>query len=118
MQIDKGKISGIQFMFTVACFIQSSSLLTSFFTSITKQDSWIVVILGFVMSIPSLLIYTYIMKIFPDKNLMEINNIVFGPIIGKVVSVLYLWFFLTLSALNTKDLGDFVQKTTMQNTPP
>ncbi|MCQ4924503.1 endospore germination permease [Tissierella carlieri] len=118
MQIDKGKISGIQFMFTVACFIQSSSLLTSFFTSITKQDSWIVVILGFVMSMPSLLIYTYIMKIFPDKNLMEINNMVFGPIMGKVVSVLYLWFFLTLSALNTKDLGDFVQKTTMQNTPP
>lgn len=118
MQIDKTKISGIQFMFTIACFIQSSSLLTSFFTSITKQDSWIVVILGFIFSIPSLLIYTYIMKKFPDKNLMEINEIVFGTVIGKVFSVLYLWFFLTLASLNTRDLGDFVQKTTMENTPP
>ena len=117
MKIDKGKISGIQFMFTVACFLQSSSLLTSFFTSITKQDSWIVTILGFIVSIPSLLIYTYIMKTFPDKNLVEVNDIVFGPIIGKLFSIVYLWFFMTLSSLNIKDLGDFVHKTTMQKTP-
>ncbi|WMM25515.1 endospore germination permease [Tissierella sp. MB52-C2] len=118
MKIDKGKISGIQFMFTVACFIQSSSLLTSFFTSITNQDSWIIVIMGFIVSIIPLLIYGYIMKTFPDENLIEINDIVFGGIIGKIFSVLYLWFFMTLSSLNIRDLGDFVQRTTMTKTPP
>ncbi|WP_353094337.1 endospore germination permease [Tissierella praeacuta] len=117
MKIDKGKIPGVQFMFTVACFIQSSSLLTSFFTSITKQDSWIVIIIGFIISMFPILIYTYIMRTFPDKNLIEINDVVFGPVIGKLFSVLYLWFFITLSSLNTKDLGDFVQRTTMRKTP-
>lgn len=104
-------------MFIVACFIQSSSLLTSFFVSITKQDSWMVVILGFLVSIPSLIIYTYIMKVFPNKNLIEINRTVFGAVIGNMISILYIWFFLTLASLNTKDLGDFVQRTIMKNTP-
>ncbi|NLY46393.1 MAG: endospore germination permease [Tissierella sp.] len=117
MILDKRKISRTQFMFSVACFIQSSSLLTSFFTSITKQDSWIAVILGSIVSIPTLLIYSYIMKKFPDKNLIEINDMVFGPIIGKIFSIIYIWFFMTLSAINTKDLGEFVQKTILDNTP-
>lgn len=117
MILDKGKISRTQFMFSVACFIQSSSLLTSFFTSITKQDSWIAVILGSIVSIPTLLIYSHIMKTFPNKNLIEINNIVFGPVIGKIFSIIYIWFFITLSAVNTKDLGEFVQKTILENTP-
>ena len=117
MTLDKSKISKTQFMFSVACFIQSSSLLTSFFTSITKQDSWIAVILGSIVSIPILLIYSYIMKTFPNKNLIEINDIVFGPIIGKVFSITYIGFFITISSINTKDLGEFVQKTILENTP-
>lgn len=117
MILDKKKITGTQFMFSVACFIQSSSLLTSFFTSITKQDSWIAVILGSIASLPILLIYAYMMKIFPNKNLIEINDMVFGPVIGKIFSIIYVWFFMTLSAINTKDLAEFVQKTILEDTP-
>ena len=117
MKIDNRKISASQFMFTVACFIQASSLLTAFFMSVTKQDSWIVSIIGFFIGMIFLWIYTALMKRFPNKNLVEINDLVLGPVIGKIFSCMYIYFFLTLSALNLKDMGDFVGMAIMPNTP-
>lgn len=106
-----------QFMFSVVCFIHSSAMLTGFFAPISKQDSWAAVILGFTLCIPFLLVYISLMKRFPGKSLVGINDLVFGPVAGKVVSCMYLWFFLTLTSLNTRDLTNFVQKTIMQKTP-
>ena len=117
MKIDNGKVSASQFMFTVACFIQASTLLTAFFISVTKQDSWIVSIFGFLVGMIFLWLYTTLMKNFPNKNLVEINDLVFGSVVGKIFSLVYIYFFLTLSALNLKDLGDFVGMAIMPNTP-
>lgn len=117
MKLDTGKIIPSEFMFAVACFVLSSSLLTGFFIPITKQDSWLAVCMGFVLSLPFLWVYIRLMRRFPDKNLIEINDEVLGKIAGKVVSLLYIWFFLTLSSLNLRDMGNFVQLTIMPQTP-
>ncbi|MDF2567270.1 MAG: spore gernimation protein [Oscillospiraceae bacterium] len=117
MQIDKGKITAVQFMFSVACYMQASSLLTAFFVGITKQDSWIVVILAFLVCLPFLFIFISIMRNFPDKNLIQINTLVFGPVVGNIISAMYIWYFLTLTSLNLRDLSDFVHQTIMPKTP-
>ncbi len=117
MRVDKGLITRSQFMFSIICFIQSSSLLTSFLTSVTLQDSWLVVILGAIIFIPIILIYREIMLLFPDKNLIQILDEVYGPVLGKVFGVIYIWFFLSLSSLNVLDLGDFAKLTIMHETP-
>ncbi len=41
----------------------------------------------------------------------------FGPFWGKAVSALYFWYFISLAALNSRDLGDFSEKTIMSETP-
>lgn len=38
---------------------------------------------------------------------MEINEIILGPLVGKLVSLGYLWFFLHLSSLHLRNYGDF-----------
>ena len=108
----------LQYLFSVACFIQASSLVNSFFLSVGKKDSWMAVLAATVVCIPIMWVYSRPMMRFPDKTLIQINEIVFGPVIGKIFSVCYLWFFFTLAALNARDVGEFVQKTTMSNTPP
>lgn len=117
MKSENTKISPVIFMFSVACFLRSSSLLSSFFASISKQDTWLVILMGAVASLPVMAIYILLIKAFPTKNLFEINDTVFGKVFGKVISVLYLWFFFTLSALNLRDLGNFVGKSIMLKTP-
>jgi spore germination protein KB len=116
-KLETGRISPHQFLFAIACFIRASSLVSAFFSNIVKQDAWLVVALGLICCLPFLAVLIRLAGRFPQKSLFEIDDIVFGPIAGKAVSMLYLWFFLTLAALNLRDLGDFVQMTIMQNTP-
>lgn len=117
MSIDKNRISGTQFMFAVTCFLQSSTLLTAFLASVTLQDSWLVVLFGIVVCLPLIWLYRTFMVMFPDRNLLQIFDEVYGPVAGKIFGILYAWFFITLASLNLMDMGDFVKLTLMDETP-
>ncbi|MGI6005157.1 MAG: GerAB/ArcD/ProY family transporter [Christensenellales bacterium] len=117
MRIDKSRISSTQFMFIAACFLQSSSLLTAFLAAVTKHDSWLVVIFGFVACLPLVWVLAALMNRFPDKNLVQILQEVYGPVTGKILSVFYVWFFITLTSLNAMDLSNLAKLTIMDETP-
>ncbi len=117
MSLEKSTISSSQFMFSIACFIQASSLLTGLFSSVARQNSWIIVLGGFLFCLVLLAVFVKLVETFPKKNLIQINDAVFGPVFGKGVSLLYIWFFLTLAALNLRDTGDFIRQTIMVETP-
>jgi len=104
-------------MFTMACFIQSSALLTAFLASVTGQDSWLVTIISGILCLGLIWFYRTLMVMFPDKDLLEVLEEVYGKVLGKIIGVSYVWFFFTLAALNTNDLGDFVALTLMSKTP-
>ncbi len=116
-KLETGQISPLQFMFSIACFIQSSSLLSSFFLPVTQQDSWICVILGLALGIPFFLIYNGLMKAYPDKNIIQINELVYGRAGGIVASLIMLWYFLSVSTYNIRDIGYLVKQTIMVDTP-
>lgn len=106
MKIDKGQISGTRLMLTICCFIQASSLLTSFLLSITYQDSWIVVLIGIALCLGLIWIYRELMLTFPGKNLIEMLKEVYGPVVGKILGAAYFWHFLTLASLNLMDMSE------------
>jgi spore germination protein KB len=111
------KISASQYMLSVACFLQASTLLTSFFASITKQDSWIAVCFSFVFCLPLIWFYIRLMRRFPGLTLFEINDKVYGPVIGTLVSILYLGFFMILATVNLREVGNLIQSTILTETP-
>ena len=117
MMLEKGKITPVQLMFATACFIQASSLLSAFLVGVTAADSWIAVILGIIACIPLLMIYIGLLKLYPGKNLVEINQLSYGKMIGTAVSLLQIVFILTLASLNLRDLDVFVKETIMDKTP-
>ncbi|MEA5059164.1 Spore germination protein YndE [bioreactor metagenome] len=117
MKIDNSQIPGPRFMFAIAFFLQSSALLTSFISGVTEQESWMTIVFAIVLSVPLLYLYRTLMVMFPDKNFLEIMDAVYGRILGKILGIGYAWFFITLSALNMHDLGDFAKITVMTETP-
>lgn len=117
MTIDKGRISGTRFMLTIACFIQASSLLTSFLTSVTLQDSWIVVLMGMVFCLFLIWMYRELMLTFPGKNLLQMLEEVYGKVAGKILGAAYLWHFMTLASLNLMDMGETTQLAIMGEMP-
>lgn len=81
------------------------------------NDAWISVLIGVIFAIPMLLVYARILSIYPEKGLFEILNLVFGKLIGKVFSVLYIWYSFHLGALVIRNFGEFVDTTAMPETP-
>ncbi len=117
MSLEPERITPFQFMFTAACFLQSSALLTSFIAPVTLQDSWLMTLFGMICALPYLLVYSALMKSFPGQNLIQITLTSLGKPLGTVVSLLFIWFFVTLSALNLRDLGQFIRHIILVETP-
>ncbi len=113
----KGTITNKQLLLAVACFIFGSTLQSSFSIGVTKQDTWIVVITGFIVGAIVALICLTLSSKFPGKTIIEINEIVYGKVIGKVVSSLYIFVIFSSVYLNTRDVGNFIVRDTMPQTP-
>ncbi|HEX3030426.1 MAG TPA: endospore germination permease, partial [Clostridia bacterium] len=107
MNLGKGKISNLQLMFLITSFILGSITFVSFADTITKHDTWLTIISAYAVSIPFILSYVFLSKKFPGKNLIQINDLIYGPYLGKLISLLYIWFILMLLSLNLKGMADF-----------
>lgn len=118
MSIDKSKITVTQFVFTIVCFIESSAVLSSFSVGISGKDSWFTMIMGYLVFLILVFVISQIMRRYPDKTLIEINNEVFGNVLGRIISVFYIWFFVTLTSLNLLDTQVFASSSIMTKTPP
>lgn len=116
--MEKETINCSQMLFTIICYIQSFSLLTAFFFAVTGRDSWFSVILGWIIALLFLLIQLSVMKKYPGKSLFQINELAFGKWVGRIFSLLYLFYFFCLSFLNLRDLKDFVNFSVLPTTPP
>lgn len=110
-------ITNNQLTYSVACFIFGSTLLSCFVVSTSRQDTWFVVITGALLGIAVSLIYLNLSSNFPGKTIVEINDIVYGKIIGKFISSLYLFYFLSGVYLNSRDVGNFIVGYLMPETP-
>lgn len=117
MKLEKNSISSKDLVFSVFCFMHATVLRSGYIVGITRQDSWAMTITGLLFSLPLIAIYAALLNMFPGRNLFEIDDLVFGPIPGKIVSALYLFFFVSLAALNLRDLGNFVVDYLMPGTP-
>ncbi len=107
MKIEKGIISSSQLMFLIIGLLQASSLTAAFIVGVTKQDTWLVLLAGFIISLPLLLVYTSLSKKNPGKNLIEINNEIYGYYFGIVMSTLYICFFEFIIPGNLRFISDF-----------
>ena len=117
MNAGDNKISSPQLMLLIAGFIMGSSLLISFMDSIAKQEAWLVIVFAFVVSVPFILSYVFLAKRFPGKNIIEIIDILYGPYLGKPISILYIGYFFHLFSLNVRVLGEFYAGSVMPEMP-
>ncbi|ARP50019.1 MULTISPECIES: GerAB/ArcD/ProY family transporter [Caproicibacterium] len=113
----KTKISSSQLFYTIICYIQSFSIVMNFSFGISGRDTWFALLLGSGIAFLSLRINIAIMQHFPGKTLVEINSILYGRKVGKILSLFYLLYFLFLSSVNLHDIGDFVGLSILPETP-
>lgn len=113
----KEKITPWQVSVLIAAFILGSSLLTSFMDVYAKHDAWLVILAAYAVSIPFIACFGFLCKRFPGKNLIQILECVYGPIVGKGIAALYIFVFMYLLSLNTLDVADFYHGYVMPEVP-
>lgn len=82
-----------------------------------KQDAWIVILLGLLIGLGFVWIYTELQNAFPDKNYVEIILIVLGKKLGIPLIVLTLLGFLWHCARNLREFGELIIITVLPETP-
>ncbi|GAB6155056.1 endospore germination permease [Desulfosporosinus burensis] len=117
MKLEKGELSSTQLIFLVGGFIQGSLLTLSFARQVAKNDIWIALIAAFMMSLPLAYVYITLALKFPGQNLIQINDLIFGPYLGKLVSVQYILLFLMIVSANLWFVSDFVLTFFFPETP-
>ncbi len=114
--MNKETITFKQAIYTTVLFIFGSSLVVGV-SGIAKQDSWISLLLAMAASFPLLMMYARIMHLLPETDLYDIWTILFGKIIGKIITALFTWYAIHLSALVIRNFSEFQQIVSMPETP-
>lgn len=112
----KEVISDKQGISIISLFIIGSSIVLTT-AGDAKKDLWIAIILSLIASIPIVLIHARLLIIFPKKDLYDVLELVFGKFIGKVISVIFIWFSFFLSGLVLRVFGDFIYVSALSETP-
>ncbi|MDF2686413.1 MAG: spore germination protein, partial [Clostridia bacterium] len=116
LNMNNEKLTGKQVINMMALFIIGSSLVTGG-AVVAKQDSWISILFAIIMAIPIFLIFARLFKINPTKDIFDIIIEIFGKIAGRVLIILFVFYFFHLGSLVFRNFTEFVQVVSLPETP-
>jgi spore germination protein KB len=114
--MDKTVMSNKQGICLIILFIASSSLILSS-AGEAERDIWIAMILGLVVGLLVVTMYSKVLSTFPDKNLYEINISVLGRIIGTIMNLIFTLYAFYLGALVLANFSMFIGVVGLESTP-
>jgi spore germination protein KB len=117
--VENGKISVQQFALLVFTFTVGSSVLLvpSLLAGEAKQDGWIAGIVGMMIGLLFVLLYSMLGKRYPNMTIVQYSEVVFGKWIGKLAGGLLFFFFIILSATLLWDISNFMTTQVLAGTP-
>ncbi|MNO40077.1 Spore germination protein YndE [compost metagenome] len=81
------------------------------------NSKWIALLFAMVLVVPFLLIYARLLVLFPGKDLFDMLITVFGGIVGRMISCLYIWYAFHLGAMALSFYGEFSRSIALTETP-
>lgn len=109
-------ISAKQMHAVVSFFLFGSSLITGAST-VAKQDTWVCVIFGFLLSIPMMLVHAGILDLYPGRSYYGNIIKIYGRLGGRIVVFLLSLFALYLGGLVLRTFSEFIHVVNMTGTP-
>ncbi|OMF11341.1 hypothetical protein BK127_25395 [Paenibacillus sp. FSL H7-0331] len=117
--LENGRISTKQLAILVIYFIIGDMLLIlpSLTAAASKQDAWLSGGIGFLIGWPIAWFLFRFSRIFPNLTIIEYNRRLLGKWIGGIISIFYLYYFLTTVSILIREAGDFLTTQIFTNTP-
>ncbi|WP_144552496.1 endospore germination permease [Peribacillus simplex] len=117
--LEKGKISSGEFLILVIIFTIGGAILTlpSVLVSLAKQDGWIAYIIATLIGLCFVFLYTRLASFYPSMTYIEVNEKIFGKLIGKISALLFLFYIYYLSSALLSEIGNFFSTQVLGETP-
>ncbi len=110
------KLGKNQLIFLIILFIVGSNFVIGE-NRMSEQDSWLSMIIAIVISLIIGIMYSRIIKLNPNKDLFGIVEYLFGKIIGKIITVLIIWYAIHLGAMVVCNFTKYIETTILLKTP-
>jgi spore germination protein (amino acid permease) len=94
------------FLFLVITFTPAVRVIPQSTAGIAKQAAWLTPFVSFVLLLPVIFALKNISNKYPDKSFTEILEVVFGRLIGKIVTFAYILFFIILLDANVSGISN------------
>ncbi|WP_201713120.1 GerAB/ArcD/ProY family transporter [Rossellomorea arthrocnemi] len=114
--MEKAKISASQLFILMVLFEMGSALLVPLAID-AKQDAWIAILLGMVLSIVLVLVYHKLYWYYPDLLPTEYMQKILGKVMGTVLAFIYLFFFMYDASRVLRDFGEMLLTFAYPETP-
>lgn len=114
--MEKVKISAYQLFVLLFLFEMGTAIFVPLAID-AKQDAWLAILIGMAGGICLFLIYHRIFAYYPDLSPPEYLQMIFGQFLGKIVTFLYLLYFLYLEARVLRDFGEMLAINFYPETP-
>ena len=106
MKLENNFISPSQLFYLVCCFLVGTSIVISP-GGMAGNTAWLAVVAGLAEGLILLALYISLASRYSGKTLIAINDMVFGPYVGKLFSLAYLLFFFHIGAEILRTFGEF-----------
>lgn len=110
------KISKKQ-LFTLILLFEMGSAIVVNLGMQAKQDAWLAILLGTGSGVCMFLVYDHLYHQYDERPLTQYVRIILGNYIGSLLALLYIFYFLYLSARVLRDFGDLLLSSTLEATP-
>lgn len=110
------KISGLQFFIMILLFELGSAVVLGF-TYEAGGSSWIVILVSMLAGIVLYLLFIHLSNYHPTLTLTKAVRKITGPLIGRVIALLYIGYFFYIAARVLGDFSNLLQMTILRLTP-
>ncbi len=114
--MEKAKISAIQLFSMMFIFEMGTAVVISYGIN-AKKDAWLAILLGLGAGIVLFFIYYFLFRQYPTLPLTGYVRKIFGKYLGWSIGLLYILFFLYISARNVREFGELLVASTLRQTP-
>ncbi len=113
-KINKSEMGSLSFFLIRASFI---GITFNSLINISKQDSYISMIIAFILGFIPLLFIYYIFNYEPSLSLPKKNLKLFGNILGTIINIIIIWFTFFVILLLFSNLVTFIHSNYLDKTP-
>jgi spore germination protein KB len=117
--LEAGKIDSKQAIFLMVSMVIATAyvFITSSTTRLARQDNWISMLLAILVALLIVWLVVNLSLRFPGKTLFQYPEVILGRWPGKVVALLYIWFYIHINAEIIREYGTFLVTAFMPETP-